>query len=363
MRQASDLCSPEARPARYPIRSVLAELLLIALSLFIATSTSASAEIQADDCARAAKYSESKRGVSMLVIQNGRTIFERYANGGSARERWPIFSGTKSFWGIAALAAVNDGLFKLDDPVSDTITEWKSDPQKSQITIRQLLNQTDGIEGASRLQRKSVRDRNAAAIRLPTIAEPGSAFIYGPSHVQIFAELLRRKLNEHATTRYIEARVLNRLGLGGLNYKKDAHGNPLPATGFELTAPEWARLGELVLGRGKYHGRQIVPANLLSEAFVGSQANPSYGLTFWLNQQAPSGRETDMERMLDLPWESAGWTNVCICKNAPADMVVALGSGYQRLFVIPSLKTIIVRQGANARFSDAHFLRLLLGSD
>jgi CubicO group peptidase (beta-lactamase class C family) len=363
MRQASDLCSPEARPARYPIRSVLAELLLIALSLFIATSTSASAEIQADDCARAAKYSESKRGVSMLVIQNGRTIFERYANGGSARERWPIFSGTKSFWGIAALAAVNDGLFKLDDPVSDTITEWKSDPQKSQITIRQLLNQTDGIEGASRLQRKSVRDRNAAAIRLPTIAEPGSAFIYGPSHVQIFAELLRRKLNEHATTRYIEARVLNRLGLGGLNYKKDAHGNPLPATGFELTAPEWARLGELVLGRGKYHGRQIVPANLLSEAFVGSQANPSYGLTFWLNQEAPSGRETDMERMLDLPWESARWTDVCICKDAPADMIVALGSGYQRLFVIPSLKTIIVRQGANARFSDAHFLRLLLGSD
>jgi hypothetical protein len=116
-----------------------------------------------------------------------------------------------------------------------------------------------------------------------------------------------------------------------------------------------------VLGRGKYHGRQIVPVNLLSEAFIGSQANPSYGLTFWLNQQTPSGRETDMERMLDLPWESAGWPNVCICKDAPADMVVALGSGYQRLFVIPSLKTIIVRQGSNANFSDAHFLRLILG--
>jgi hypothetical protein len=118
-----------------------------------------------------------------------------------------------------------------------------------------------------------------------------------------------------------------------------------------------------VLGRGNYHGRQIVPANLLREAFVGSQANPSYGLAFWLNQQAPLGREADMERMLDLPWESARWTDVCICKDAPADMVVALGSGYQRLFVIPSLKAIIVRQGSNARFSDAHFLRLLLGRD
>jgi Beta-lactamase class C and other penicillin binding proteins len=103
-------------------------------ALLLLTSASAVAEILPADCARAAKYSESKRGVSMLVLQNGQTIFEHYANGGSARGRWPIFSGTKSFWGVAALAAMRDGLFKLDDPVSDTITEWKSDPRKSQIT-------------------------------------------------------------------------------------------------------------------------------------------------------------------------------------------------------------------------------------
>src|SRR5881394_2434566 len=198
---------------RYPIHFA------ITLSL---TSVSAFAEIRATDCALAAKYSESKRGVSMLVMQNGRTIFEHYANGGSPSGRWPIFSGTKSFWGIAALAGVRDGLFKLDDLVSDTISEWKSDPRKSQITIRQLLSQTDGIEGASRLQRASMRDRNAMAIRLPALAEPGSAFIYGPSHLQIFSELLRRKLNGRATIGYFEGRVSNRLGLGRLNYKKDA---------------------------------------------------------------------------------------------------------------------------------------------
>lgn len=297
----------------------------------------------------------------MLVMQNGRTVFEHYPNGGSANRRWPIFSGTKSFWGIAALAAVRDGFFKLDDAVCDTITEWKSDPRKAQITIRQLLNQTDGIEGASRLHRPSIRDRNAMAIRLPIFAQPGTAFIYGPSHLQIFSEVLRRKLNGRATTDYVESRVLNRLGLRHLNYKKDPRGNPLLATGFELTAREWARLGELVLGRGSYHGRQIVPADLLRQAFSGSQANPSYGLTFWLNQQAPTGRETDTERMLDLPWQTAQWTDVCICKDAPADTVVALGSGYQRLFIIPSLNALIVRQGSNAKFSDAHFLRLTLG--
>jgi hypothetical protein len=42
-------------------------------------------------------------------------------------------------------------------------------------------------------------------------------------------------------------------------------------------------------------------------------------------------------------------------------MVVALGSGYQRLFIIPSMNALIVRQGANAKFSDAKFLRMVLG--
>ena len=49
-----------------------------------------------------------------------------------------------------------------------------------------------------------------------------------------------------------------------------------PAFGPELTgaevrylmAREWARFGELVLGRGNYHGKQIVPASLLGQATV-----------------------------------------------------------------------------------------------
>ena len=327
----------------------------------LATSTSSVADIQPGNCARAANYSENKRGFSMLVMQNGRTVFEHYANGGSADSRCKIFSGTKSFWGIGALCAVRDGLIKLDDRVADTITEWKTDPRKSQITIRQLLNQTDGIEPAPHLHSESIRDRNAAAIQLPLVAAPGSVFAYGPSHLQIFVEVLRRKLNGRSTVSYLQENVLSPLDLTSLDFKKDGRGNPLPATGFELSAREWARLGELVLGHGNYHGKQIVPANLLGQAFTGSNANPSYGLTFWLNREAPNAREIDFEKELDLKWQRARWTGICVCRAAPSDMIVALGSNYERLFVIPSLNALIVRQGWSAKFSDAYFLRLVLG--
>jgi CubicO group peptidase (beta-lactamase class C family) len=335
-----------------------------ALSIFgsiVISTFSSAADIQPSNCARAANYSERNRGFSVLVIQNDKTVFEHYANGGGADMRCKIFSGTKSFWGIVALCAARDGLIKLDDRVADAITEWKNDPRKSQITIRQLLNQTDGIEPAPHLHSQSIRDRNAVAIQLPLVAGPGSAFAYGPSHLQIFDELLRRRLNGRSTISYIEENVLLPLGLTSLDFKRDGRNHPLPATGFELTAREWARLGELVLGRGNYHGKQIVPSSLLSQAFAGSNANPSYGLTFWLNRQAPNAREIDIERELDLKWQRAHWLGICVCRVAPSDMVVALGSNYERLFIIPSLNAIIVRQGWSARFSDAYFLRLIFG--
>src|SRR3954471_3424914 len=128
-------------------------LLAAGVCLLLTRSAEATLILQSSACAAAARYSEGKHGTSLLVTQNGRTVFERYANGGQADGGWPIFSGTKSFWGIAALVAAGQGLFQLDDLVCDTITEWKGDPQRSQITIRELLNFTDGIEGASRLHR------------------------------------------------------------------------------------------------------------------------------------------------------------------------------------------------------------------
>src|SRR4029077_6444951 len=144
-------------------------------------------------------------------------------------------------------------------------------------------------------------------------------------------------------------------------FKKDGRGSPLPASGFELTAREWARFGELILGRGNYHGKQIVPASLLAQACTGSSANPSYGLTLWLNRQAPNAREIDYEKELDLEWQPARCGGICFCRAAPPDMVVALGSNYQRLFIIPSMNALIVRQGMRGSCSAAYFLRLVLG--
>jgi hypothetical protein len=62
--------------------------------------------------------------------------------------------------------------------------------------------------------------------------------------------------------------VANRLDCDDLKYKKDARGNPLPATGFELTAREWARLGELVIGKRQLPSTPNCPLEFIARSFV-----------------------------------------------------------------------------------------------
>jgi hypothetical protein len=103
---------------------------------------------------------------------------------------------------------------------------------------------------------------------------------------------------------------------------------------------------------------------MLEELFRGSRANPMFGMGFWLNRTATDGAsEVDVEKMLDIPWQRQYWHNVCLCRDAPRDLIAAIGSGYQRVFIIPSMDVIIVRQGRDGPFSDAKFLRLILGKD
>ncbi len=258
---------------------------------------------------------------------------------------------------MAALAAAEDGLLSLDERVGDTIPSWNADPRKARVTIRQLLDFSCGLEPVFSLHNNNPGDRDSIAIRAPLVASPGNAFIYGPSALQVFHAVLKEKLHGESPTHYLERRVLHRLGLGSQRYLADSAGNPLLAAGWLLSARQWAKLGEVALNGGV----PVVSPGSMSQCWRGSGANRAFSLGWWNNRQAPGGREFDIESMLIPKWQRQSWGGTVLCRNAPSDVVACIGSGYQRLYVIPSMNLVVVRHGSGARFSDAHFLRLLVG--
>lgn len=264
-------------------------------------------------------YAERHALHAFVVRRGADVIAERYANGWDAEKPHALYSGTKSFWGLAALAAQDDGLLALDEPVARTFPAW-SEGEKTHVTLRMLLQLTSGI-GFGGLGSAVPSYEKALAVALKD--EPGTRFTYGGIPLQVFGAVLARKLEPRGQTphAYLHERVLDPAGVAVASWRTLKDGTqPLP-TGAFLTARAWLRFGAFV--RDRYAS--------FSAAFEGSAANPRYGSCWW---RSPL--------------------------DAQPDVVYASGSGGQALYVLPSADAAVVKFGASASYKHDAFLRHLL---
>jgi CubicO group peptidase (beta-lactamase class C family) len=277
----------------------------------------------------AAAYAEEHALHALLVQRGGDVVFERYGGGYDADKPHALYSGAKSFWGVLAVAAQHDGLLDVDEPVSRTLPEW-SDGAKARARLRDLLQLTSGI-GFGGLGAGVPSFDKAAAVELKD--EPGARFTYGGIPLQVFGAALARKLaprriSPHA---YLHERILDPIGLRIASWRTLKDGTlPLP-TGAFVTARELCKFGRLVRDGGTWEKKTIVPRDSLARCFTGSDANPRYGLGWWLSPLAKH-----------------------------PDVVYASGAGGQAMYVVPSADAVIVKFGGSASYKHDAFLKRLL---
>lgn len=295
---------------------------------------------RAASCDGPAAYSAANRGVAVLVMRDGAVVCEAYAAGMDRDTPHPLFSGTKGFTGLMAAAAAADGLLRLDELAADTLGEWRADPLKSQIRIHHVLSLTSGLSTGGPQAAPSFKD----AIARPGEHPPGETFAYGPIVFQTFGEILTRKLaaagRDPAPTAYLQSRILDPIGA-----KVSAWGGPTAgsdpnlAAGAQMSAADWAKVGELVRLPALAAQIGLDPGVYEAQFAPSTAANPGYGLTWWLSTPiAPDFKQTldRVARSLDLS-EGVGAGTI------PAGWVVAAGAGGQRLYVNRDLGLTIVR--------------------
>lgn len=325
----------------------------------------AGAELKAAGLEAAAAYSAQYRGVSMLVQLDSRTLFEWHAAGHPAGQALPIASGTKALAGLLAMVAMADGFIQIDAPAGDYLGEWRTDAQRSSITVRHLLQLTSGLATTGKAGRALSFEEAAQA---EAVAKPGEQFFYGSAPFQIFVELVRRALEVVGADPldYLKARILDRIGMEIRQWRRCPDGNPDFSSGAYCTAMEWAKIGELVRQGGRWGRGEILPAGLMDACFQGSGANPAYGLGWWLATREPIRNTTLLRKLQVLGVEDMAEGSV-----VPPDLVYAAGAGKQRLYISRQRRLVIVRQaagvlealaeGERSGFSDVEFWRRLTG--
>ncbi len=279
----------------------------------------------------AASYAEKHELEALFVVTDGAVTFERYGEGFDADRPHALYSGTKSFWGVLAAAAQDDGLLALDDRVGETFAAWNEDA-KAAVTLRHLLSLTSGI-GFGGLGNAVPSYEKALAVPLKT--EPGRTFTYGGVPLQVFGAVLAHKLaaaGRGTPHSYLRERILDPIGMTIASWRTLPSGTqPLP-TGAFVSAREWARYGSFVLRGGTWGNVRLVSERGLSACFEGSAANPRYGLGWWLAPELSPG------------------------------LAYASGSGGQAMYLIPAARTVVVKFGRGGSYKHDAFLKKLVSS-
>ncbi len=270
------------------------------------------------DVDAACAYAEKHELHALLIEHEGAMLLERYGARHGAGVPHALYSGTKGFWGIAALAAGREGILDLDAPVTDALPEFASDARK-RITPRMLLQMTAGY-GFGGLGSSVPTDDQALTVSLKT--PPGTAFTYGGIPLQVFGVYFARKLAPRGQSphEYLRFAVLDPAAVEVSRWRALRDGtHPLP-TGAFLTAPQWLAYGRHVL---RNHERY-------AQAFTGSAQNPGYGLGWWLASIAG-------ERVF-----------------------YASGSGGQGLSIVPARNLVAVHFGKSGSYKHEALLKRLL---
>ena len=339
-----------------------------------------------EGCADTIAYNQTHYGVALLVLRDGEVVCEAYAEDFSPERPYTTFSGSKSYVGVVAAAAVADGLLTLNEPVAETITEWRDDPLRSGITIRDLLSLTSGLDTRGPRWAPPFEE----ALSLPAAVEPGSEFRYGPIVFQIFGAVMDRKLaaagRPERFADYLDDRVLRPAGVEAPEwlaagdppiavFRSGTLPDPLPdlgdadpnlAAGAIASAQGWAAFGEFVRTWPKQQQVEL-DAGAFAAQFDGTATNPGYGLGWWLARPMDLTRKDELGRVMSEVDLVDGATNGAI----PDDVAAALGAAGQMLFVIPSEGVVAVRFGApprgsgrtatgSAGFSQTEFVQLVL---
>lgn len=313
---------------------------------------------EARRCRLAVEYSKAKNGYAVLILDHDRVICEDYHGGTNAQTPHHLYSGTKSFSCALAVALADEGKLTLDDRVADTVSEWKSDPRKSQITVRQLLNFTSGLASDELalsldglVEHPSVGDKYATALGEAAAHAPGEHYEYSSTHLLAFGGYVKRLTGEDPLA-LLQQKVFSKIGYRSAGWIHDPAGNAALPYGAFTTTREWARLGSLVLHHGDWRGTRVLSAAGLSECATGSSTFPAYGLTFWLNAEVSDA----LLKAADSPMRAAE-NHRLFYGGGSDDLFCAGGSHNQRLCLVPSRGLLVLRQGGqDDSWSDHAFL-------
>jgi CubicO group peptidase (beta-lactamase class C family) len=288
----------------------------------------------------------------LVIVKDGWLVYERYFGKGHREATPNAASIGKAYTSIAVGILLHERRDRFPQGLDTRVFAEPYlpveaiTPEKREIQLGHLLSMSAGIRGnnPSFVNGKPVNidpvgpdgwpamvDRNALSTGL--WCKPGEGYSYASASIHI-ASIVLRRIAGTELEQYLRTRIAEPLGWGrwGFGYKRPEIDHTPGAGGIAARATDMVRFGYLLLHRGRWKDRQLVP-----EAYVLACGRPS-----------PYNRHYPYSYQFDINADGH-------VSGVPRDAFWKSGSGGHALYVVPSRGLVIWKMGGrDEQFSQAN---------
>lgn len=297
------------------------------------------------------RFIEDSQTTGLLVLKNGKIVYEYYWLGHEQNKQHISFSVAKSFVSALMGIAIEEGFVTdIEQAVTDYVPELMGSGYEG-VSIKNVLQMSSGVgfnedyadfnSDINRFSRAtafgtSLDDFSASLVRE---REPGTYHHYVSIDTQVLGMVLTRATGK-SLTEYLSEKIWQPLGMEHKAFwLADDDNMELALGGLNVSLRDYAKLGWLFLNQGTWTDnqnniQQIVPKQWVIDStradaahLVAGENNPAsssdfgYGYQWWL----PLGAEDEFS---------------------------AQGIYNQYIYIDPDQQLVIVKNSANYRFTD-----------
>lgn len=239
-------------------------------------------------------YMKSQRVGGLLVIKDGKIVYEKYALGNTEDTRWLSFSVSKSIVALLYGAAIKDGyISNVDEKVTDYLPRLRNSSY-DQTTIKNLLQMSSGVTWDEDYTdpKSDVARAPYETLKLfeylrhkPREAPPGEKFNYNTAETNLAGTLLRSAIGNNLSN-YLTEKIWRPFGMESDAYWQltESGGGEFGGCCISATLRDYGRLGLFALAQGKLNdGTAVLTENWMADSTAPSKGYSGYGYLWWLD--------------------------------------------------------------------------------
>lgn len=205
---------------------------------------------------------------SFIFLRHGKVVAEGWWNPYRADLKHTMYSTSKSFTSTAVGFAVSEGLMTVNDKVISFFPDDLPDsisPNLAELKVKDLLSMAAGQDPEP--FSIVMKDSNwvKAFLAAPIVHKPGTVFLYNSLATYMLSAIVQKVTGEKVKD-YLTPRLFEPLAIEGYDWEVDPKGINTGGWGLRIKTEDMAKFGQLLLQKGKWNGKQIIPEAWVEEA-------------------------------------------------------------------------------------------------